>query len=163
MTPLAAYLYCRQWEITDALVDLLIATCTGSMPADTKVTSDFVAELKRVSGEESTLFKMTEAALQAPGERVEDVIYPAVATPPGPAPSAAGAPGVLTRRERQVAQLIVQGLTNKQIATTLVIAPRTAEYHVENILTKLGFTSRTQIATWAAAQERSVSEQPNSG
>ena len=46
--------------------------------ADTKVTSDFVAELKRVSGKENILFKMTEAALQSPGERVEDVIYPAV-------------------------------------------------------------------------------------
>ncbi len=45
---------------------------------DTKVTSDFVAELKRVSGKENILFKMTEAALQSPAERVEDVIYPAV-------------------------------------------------------------------------------------
>ena len=61
------------------------------------------------------------------------------------------APGALTRRERQVADLIAEGLSNKQIATKLVIAPRTAEGHVEHILTKLGFNSRTQIATWAAA------------
>jgi hypothetical protein len=79
VTLLAAYLYCRQREITDALADLLIATGHRiNARADTKVTSDFVAELKRVSGKENILFKMTEAALQSPGERVEDVIYPAV-------------------------------------------------------------------------------------
>jgi non-specific serine/threonine protein kinase len=55
---------------------------------------------------------------------------------------------VLTRRERQVADLVAQGLSNKDIAAKLVIAQRTAESHVENILTKLGFTSRTQIAAW---------------
>ena len=85
------------------------------------------------------------------------------ATTPSPVPSPNRAPGVLTPRERQVAELISQGLSNKQIATKLVIAPRTAEGHVERILTKLGFTSRTQIATWAAAQERPANEQPNGG
>ncbi|MGW4330886.1 protein kinase domain-containing protein [Nocardia sp. NPDC004573] len=54
----------------------------------------------------------------------------------------------LTKRERQVADLIAQGLTNKQIATKLVISLRTAEGHVEHILNKLGFTSRAQIAAW---------------
>ena len=79
VTLLAAYLYCRHREITDALADLLIATVHRiNARADTKVTSDFVAELKRVSGKENILFKMTEAALQSPGERVEDVIYPVV-------------------------------------------------------------------------------------
>jgi non-specific serine/threonine protein kinase len=85
------------------------------------------------------------------------------ATTPSPAPSLTRAPEVLTRRERQVAGLIAQGLSNKQIATKLVIAPRTAEGHVEHILTKLGFTSRAQIATWAATRERPVIEQPNGG
>jgi predicted ATPase/DNA-binding CsgD family transcriptional regulator len=56
---------------------------------------------------------------------------------------------MLTKREREVANLVAQGMGNKQIATQLVISQRTAEAHVENILTKLGFTSRTQIAVWA--------------
>ncbi|MBF6166968.1 protein kinase [Streptomyces gardneri] len=56
----------------------------------------------------------------------------------------------LTKRERQVADLIAQGLTNKQIAAKLVISLRTAEGHVEHILNKLGFTSRAQIAAWIA-------------
>ncbi|WP_433635334.1 protein kinase domain-containing protein [Nocardia sp. CA-120079] len=56
----------------------------------------------------------------------------------------------ITKRERQVADLIAQGLTNKQIAAKLVISLRTAEGHVEHILSKLGFTSRAQIAAWIA-------------
>ncbi|GDY29122.1 ATP-binding protein [Gandjariella thermophila] len=55
---------------------------------------------------------------------------------------------LLTRREREVADLIARGLSNRQIAETLVIAQRTAESHVEHILAKLGFTSRAQIAAW---------------
>jgi len=42
------------------------------------------------------------------------------------------------------------GLNNKEIARSLVISQRTAEGHVEHILTKLGFTSRAQVAAWAA-------------
>jgi non-specific serine/threonine protein kinase len=54
----------------------------------------------------------------------------------------------LTRHEQQVAELIAEGLSNKEIALRLAIAQRTAEGHVERILAKLGFTSRPQIATW---------------
>ncbi len=61
---------------------------------------------------------------------------------------------LLTRREREIADLIAQGRTNKQIASALVIAQRTAESHVENILVKLGFTSRAQVAAWTAEQDR---------
>ncbi|RYF51114.1 MAG: hypothetical protein EOO27_30540, partial [Comamonadaceae bacterium] len=60
------------------------------------------------------------------------------------------APTVLTRREREVANLVAQGLTNKAIAERLVISHRTAQGHVEHILAKLGFTSRTQIAAWVS-------------
>jgi predicted ATPase/DNA-binding CsgD family transcriptional regulator len=59
---------------------------------------------------------------------------------------ASGTP--LTKREQQVAELVADGLSNKDIAARLVIAPRTAETHVENSLTKLGFTTRTQLAAW---------------
>jgi DNA-binding NarL/FixJ family response regulator len=56
----------------------------------------------------------------------------------------------LTRREQEIAELVAQGVSNKEIAARLVIAPRTAEGHVEHILVKLGFTSRSQIASWVA-------------
>lgn len=55
----------------------------------------------------------------------------------------------LTPREREVAALVASGLSNRAIAESLVISPRTAETHVERILTKLGLTSRTQVAAWA--------------
>ncbi|MFE3886094.1 ATP-binding protein [Streptomyces lydicus] len=61
---------------------------------------------------------------------------------------ASGADADLTPRERQIAQLVSEGLTNREIAARLVIAPRTAEGHVQRILTKLGFSSRAQIAAW---------------
>ena len=55
----------------------------------------------------------------------------------------------LTSRERQVAALIVRGLSNREIATKLSIAERTAISHVEHIMNKLGLHSRAQIAAWA--------------
>lgn len=64
---------------------------------------------------------------------------------------------LLSRRERDIAELVRQGMTNKQIAGTLVISQRTAETHVEHILVKLGFTSRSQIAAWAADHQNTPS------
>jgi non-specific serine/threonine protein kinase len=55
----------------------------------------------------------------------------------------------LTRREREVAKLVATGMTNRQIATRLFIAERSAEGHLERIRTKLGVRSRTDVATWA--------------
>lgn len=74
------------------------------------------------------------------------------ASQPRPGRGDAAAPGVLTRREKQIAGLVAQGLTNGDIATQLVISKRTAETHVEHILTKLGFTSRHQITAWMAEE-----------
>jgi non-specific serine/threonine protein kinase len=64
----------------------------------------------------------------------------------------------LTRRESQVAELVGRGLSNKDIAATLVISQRTAEGHVQRILTKFGFTSRAQVATWVAEQRQPVQD-----
>ncbi|WP_344587168.1 ATP-binding protein [Actinomadura vinacea] len=78
----------------------------------------------------------------------------AFAPPSAGAPSAQASAGTLTRREVEVAALIAGGMSNKQIAAELVIAQRTAEAHVEHILSKLGFTCRAQIATWVTEQDR---------
>jgi predicted ATPase/DNA-binding NarL/FixJ family response regulator len=58
--------------------------------------------------------------------------------------------GGLTRRQAQIADLVAKGMSNREIASALVISQRTAESHVEQIMVKLGFSSRTQIATWIA-------------
>jgi DNA-binding CsgD family transcriptional regulator len=55
----------------------------------------------------------------------------------------------LTERERAVAALIARGKSNREIVDSLVVAPRTIETHISSILSKLDFTSRTQIAIWA--------------
>ncbi|MFI7341196.1 ATP-binding protein [Streptomyces sp. NPDC050085] len=65
---------------------------------------------------------------------------------PGPAEG-------LTPRERQVAALVSRDLTNREIAAELVVSKRTVDSHVEHILTKLGFTSRSQIAALHGSQE----------
>jgi DNA-binding NarL/FixJ family response regulator len=56
--------------------------------------------------------------------------------------------GGLTQRERSVAALIAQGKSNREIAEQLVVSERTVETHMANILFKLGFSSRTQVAGW---------------
>jgi DNA-binding CsgD family transcriptional regulator len=66
-------------------------------------------------------------------------------------PSDQMATGPLAKREAEVARLVAEGLTNKQIGTRLFISERTVATHVRNILNKLGFGSRAQIASWLAS------------
>ncbi|CAM5693272.1 hypothetical protein AQI96_37355 [Streptomyces canus] len=73
---------------------------------------------------------------------------------PGPKPASTVAESgedslaLLTRRERKVAELLAKGMSNADIAADLVLSRRTVESHVQNILNKLGFHSRTQVASW---------------
>jgi DNA-binding NarL/FixJ family response regulator len=60
-----------------------------------------------------------------------------------------GSPTGLSPREVEVAGLVAEGLTNRQIGERLFISERTAQNHVQHILTKLGFATRSQIATWS--------------
>ena len=64
--------------------------------------------------------------------------------------TAGSPPGNLSRREIEVANLVAEGSTNRQIAERLYISERTAENHVQHILSKLGFTARSQIRAWVA-------------
>ena len=66
---------------------------------------------------------------------------------PEPRPRAAGP---LTARQREVADLVAEGLTNAQIAARLHLSERTVENHVFNALSALGLHNRVQLATWVA-------------
>jgi len=73
-------------------------------------------------------------------------------TPPAPSPALA----TLTAREAQIMDLVARGLSNEEIATTLVISHATAKTHVSRILTKLGLRDRAQLVVWAYESGRAV-------
>ena len=60
----------------------------------------------------------------------------------------------LTRREWEIAELVAEGLSNREIAERLVLSERTAQNHVQHILTKLGLPNRGQIAVWFERWQR---------
>jgi DNA-binding NarL/FixJ family response regulator len=91
---------------------------------------------------------LADEALRATLTRAVDALLPHI-SPPSPRRAAKRAYDGLTAREREVATLIARGLSNRALADTLVLSERTIAKHVENILSKLGVASRTQIATWA--------------
>jgi len=93
--------------------------------------------------------QLAEAALSGAGPPagVERVGAAPPASAP-PAPDQEASP--LTRREREVAALVARGLTDRQIAETLVITEGTVGVHLSNIFTKLDVHSRAQLAVWAA-------------
>jgi DNA-binding NarL/FixJ family response regulator len=66
--------------------------------------------------------------------------------------------GGLTAHEREVAALIAQGKSNREIAKAMTVGAKTVETYVTRILNKLGFDSRVQIATWAIEQRIALSD-----
>ncbi|MEZ4869373.1 MAG: AAA family ATPase [Caldilineaceae bacterium] len=83
----------------------------------------------------------------------DNFVQHATALTPAPRPlsarqAAKAAYGGLTRREREVAALIAQGHSNRAIAATLILGERTVEGYVANIMARLGFSARSQIAAW---------------
>jgi len=99
------------------------------------------------------------ASARGAGMSLDEVLDYALA---GPAAAADGASAIdsppgwdrLTNREREVAELVAEGRSNRDIAATLVISVRTVEAHVEHTLAKLGLESRTQVAAQLALRRR---------
>jgi DNA-binding NarL/FixJ family response regulator len=90
-----------------------------------------------------TQSSMREALLHGAAEQ-----FPQPARPT-PRRAAKDAFDGLTQREREVAALIAEDRSNREIAEALIVGERTVETHISNILSKLGFTSRRRIAAWA--------------
>ena len=109
-----------------------------------------------------------ELATTIPDEELRNKFLGELETliPSGPAPTAAratkDASGGLTPRERDVAELVAQGHANRAIARQLGIGERTVEGYVASALSKLDFTSRTQLAAWAVEHGLSRAPAPRS-
>ncbi len=83
----------------------------------------------------------------------ESIAYALVDTIAIPESVTTRSPTQLSTREREVLRLLVEGLSNQEIGSTLSISPHTAANHVANIMNKLGLESRTAAATWAVRHE----------
>ncbi|MEU5647419.1 response regulator transcription factor [Streptomyces milbemycinicus] len=73
----------------------------------------------------------------------------------------AGTAKLLSKRERDVAELVVEGLTNRQIAARIHVSVRTVETHIRHIRTSLGLRSRAHIAAWVAHRQAADLQAPN--
>jgi DNA-binding CsgD family transcriptional regulator len=101
--------------------------------------------------------RATETAKAALGERAFTAAWlRGRSSAPGQAVAYAlsteSASGVLSERQREIVRLIAAGRHNRQISVELGVSERTVEWHVSNILDKLGASSRSQIANWAVEQ-----------
>jgi DNA-binding NarL/FixJ family response regulator len=114
-------------------------------PQPGALTERCLAAARGLDAEAVTRLQAQGAALDASSAVELALAAPSPRPVPGPA-----APGGLTPREREIVALIVQGRSNKAIGEELVISPATVARHIANILLKLGFSSRAQVAAWAA-------------
>jgi len=99
-------------------------------------------------GSRGYAMSLSAALAVARSEAPADTAAPGAAAPGAAAKS-------LTRREKEVAELVAEGLGNREIAERLYLSKRTVDSHLEHIFTKLGFTSRTQVAAWVRERRAS--------
>lgn len=148
----------RDLAVADLREALAAAQRASSVPFEVRATVGLVAALVARSGA-GDLAEAAELAAVARPRGVTLGMAPwlarldaAAALLPTGTPKCTPAPeldpGPLSRRELEVAELVAKGLTNKAIAAELYLSERTAQNHVQHILTKLGVSNRTQIAAW---------------
>jgi len=150
-------------------INLRLALDRSLAAGDTPTAEELTAALSRVDvvrGEIGESRKEKQAAAAVPLQSGAAVVPSPVAPPaqaPGPAAAeggrgegdAGGAGGwqLLTAREREVAELVASGLTNKEIAARLFVSKRTVDAHLEHILAKLSYVSRVQIAALVTREQ----------
>jgi predicted ATPase/class 3 adenylate cyclase/DNA-binding CsgD family transcriptional regulator len=145
--------YCRRAAQLFAAAEALRETLgLHRLAADERDREQRVAAARAALGDEAFPAAWTEGRAMALERAIEIAMAPRE-----PAPSRATREGrtagkpeaLLTAREREVAAQIARGHTNREISALLMVAEKTAEAHVQHILDKLGFHSRSQIAAWA--------------
>jgi DNA-binding CsgD family transcriptional regulator len=154
----------RAVKLQGAAVALRQAVGQVPSAAAERRLSSLLEAARRQLGESAPDTLLAEGAAMSAHEAVRFATGPGRGEPPvgaagnvvpeqAASPLSSGARGPLTAREREIAALIARGLSNRAIADELVISPATAARHVANIFTKLGFSSRAQVAAWAAQRE----------
>ncbi len=147
----------------EGLRESLGAAVLNLSPFERSAYATAVAALRAGLGEDAFNAAVSAGRALPPEEVAEAALadFPPNATaerrdgPPAPPPQATRepAPGSLTRREREVARLVAQGLTDRQVAEALVITEGTVGVHLSNIFTKLDLRSRAQLAAWVARHD----------
>jgi len=145
--------YCRRaaqlFGAAEALRDTL---GLRRLAADERDRKHRVAAARAALGDEAFLAAWAEGRAMTLELAVEIAIAPTESAPAKATREGRKArkpTDLLTAREREVAALIASGQSNRDIGALLMIAEKTAEAHVQHILDKLGFRSRSQIASWA--------------
>jgi non-specific serine/threonine protein kinase len=125
---------------------------TTIFPTDVARSSRDLAALHEARGEQAAVAILEEGRALSVAEAI--AIATAIAPPPdGPSIVTVGAPALLTRRERDVLQLLAEARTDREIAEALFLSPRTVSWHVRGILAKLGAASRREAVARARAEE----------
>ncbi|WP_030456638.1 ATP-binding protein [Herbidospora cretacea] len=143
-----AALYLRQGDPRRAV--LLAAASAGLRTGRPGARVENVLTPAREALGETVVAALWAEGLALPFDAAVTLALEESAGSPAPvvAPVAVVPQSTLTAREREIAELVARGLSNRAIADELVISQATVARHVANILAKLGFTSRTQVATW---------------
>jgi DNA-binding CsgD family transcriptional regulator len=128
----------ENWPLVRAALHLGLARArSNSSPAEAIVNAEAALSIyERVGAPEASV---AAEVLRALGVSVT------------PAPAPPGALDVLSRREREVLDLLAEGSSNSEVAERLFISAKTAEHHVGSILRKLGFRNRAEAAAFAAS------------
>jgi DNA-binding CsgD family transcriptional regulator/tetratricopeptide (TPR) repeat protein len=124
----------RFWEGTQALLDRARCATRSRRPAEATALAGQARDRATAAGATTMLIAAEHMLTDGPSHQPDDN----------------GSP--LTAREIEIARHVATGATNRQIAQTLSIAPKTVAAHIEHILTKLGAARRTEIATWSATR-----------
>lgn len=138
------------WTTTGAV--LPVRLLPRRLACEQQLTSVLGEELHQALRQEGHSLSPDDAVAWVDGAARPKSAQPARSDGRGSGGSAAdaGTKSPLTARESEVAKLVAEGLKNREIAERLVISIRTAEAHIDHILSKLGFTSRAQISSWVA-------------